>query len=202
MSQRGTFPFCFPSLYTHTCIWTLKAGHTYSVPGLCVTQLGGGCHRTAAHAENAFVNPSYHLYTHTHTIITSTRLSLVVLEEQKCICLSFFACGLQYGLAGLSSCPEEVGVHWQPSGASPFPPLTYGPTNTETLVQIFRQSSSCWPVRRGHVAGRNASQWWTLALTDLLLVCLPENYQPGTADRNRDEGVLFSTLTAALTLSS
>lgn len=63
---------------------------------------------------------------------------------------------------------------------SPHPPLTPRP-------------AGCWPMDRGHVAGRNASQCWALALADLVLVCLPENYQPGTAHKNK-EGVLFSTL--------
>lgn len=53
-----------------------------------------------------------------------------------------------------------------------------------------------WPMDRGHVAGRNASRCWALALTDLVPVFLPANYQPGTTHENR-EGVLFSTLLIA-----
>lgn len=72
-----------------------------------------------------------------------------------------FACGLQYGLAGLSSCPEEVGVRWQPSGASPFPPLPYG--HTQTLRHSCRFPDNhhpagqwveeMWPVEMRHNAG-------------------------------------------------
>lgn len=122
--------------------------------------------------------------------------------EQEHLLLSRSPAGFSMAWLAYHPSPEEVGTHWQPSRHSPSRPRTYIWThaNTETHKLVDRLTArttphpaGCWPMDRGHVAGRNASQCWALALTDLVLVCLPENYQPGTAHKNR-EAVLFSTL--------
>lgn len=63
--------------------------------------------------------------------------------------------------------------------------LTYGHKHWNTQAhhgrgyRLHRQHpphpAGLWPFDRGHVAGRNASRCWALALTDLVLVCLPGN---------------------------
>lgn len=144
-----------------------------------------------------------------HTYTPIIKLRVAVLEERAppfSLSLSL-ACGLQYGLARLPPCPEEVGTHWPPSRCSPSRPHTYiwTHTNTETHKLVDRLTAPApttphpagrWPMDRGHVAGRNASRCWALAPTDLVPVSLPANYQPGTPHKNR-EGVLFSTLLIA-----
>lgn len=112
------------------------------------------------------------------------------------------ACGSQYGLAHSPPCPEEVGTHWQPSRRSPSHPHTYiwTHTNTEAHKLVDRLTAPTpttphpagrWPMDRGHVAGRNASRCWALAPTDLVPVCLPANYQPGTPHKKQRRSFVF-----------
>lgn len=148
-----------------------------------------------------------HTQTHTHTHPSPTTDWW---SWKSKIHLSLLYSPAGFSMAWLAYHPaprRSAHVGSLPEPHHPVLSLTYG--HTQTLRHSWTDfqatpappPSSYWPVGRGHVAGWNASQCWALALTDLL-VCLPENYQPGTADRNRQEGVLFSTLTAALTLSS
>lgn len=197
-------------MYTHVLcsrpVFHTAGGQAADLLGL-LTDATSDVKSQAAHTVHAFVKPHHPRAPSMPPLPTCTpitKLRLVVLGEQiQPLALSLsLPCGRQYGLARSSPCPEEVGTHWQPSCHSPSHPRTciWRHTNTETHKLVDRLTAPArttphpagrWPMDRGHVAGRNASRCWALAPTDLVPVCLPANYQPGTAHKNR-EGVLFS----------
>lgn len=165
MSQRGTFPFRFPSLCTHMHTDTKKYTHVFCSRLV----LGGSCHRTAAHAGNAFVNPSYHPYA--HTITTSTSLRLVVLEEQKCICLSFICLWTSVWPGWLIILPWG-GRRTLAAFREPHHSLL-SLMDTQTLRHSCRFSDNhhlagpwvedMWPVEMHHNAGLSLSQIFCLS---------------------------------------
>lgn len=202
ISPRGLEARFLFLMRTHTCIWTPKASHTqrhmYSVPGPVSHSRG----TVPPDSGNTFVKPplsSTHTHRHTHTLTHPSPASDWWSRKSKNPhSHSFIRLRASVWPGWLITLPQG-GRRTLAAFRSLTIPSSHLHMDThkhwDTHGQIFRPHQQhhhrhlpdpwvedMWPGEMRHAIG--------LALTDLLLACLPENYQLGTVHRNR-EGVCF-----------